>query len=91
MLLCIAQLTYSKHKQCNHQDTNSDVQQRNIPKTNYYTIFDFCIAGGFWAVILFRAAWKRSWVGRDPTHSIIVAEKSVAIIGDMALAQLLTA
>ena len=49
------------------------------------------VAGGFWAVILSRAAWKKSWAGRDPTHSIIPADRSVAITGDMARAQLLTA
>ena len=49
------------------------------------------VAGGFWAVILSRAAWKRSRVGRDPTHSIIAVDRSVAITGNMARAQLLTA
>ena len=49
------------------------------------------LAGGFWAVILSRAAWKKSWAGCDPTHSIIVADRSVAITGDTARAQLLTA
>ena len=49
------------------------------------------VAEGFWAVILSRAAWKKSWVGRDPTRSIILADRSVAITGDMAWAQLLTA
>ena len=49
------------------------------------------VAGGFWAVILSRAAWKKSWAGRDPTHSMIPADRSVAITGDMAWAQLLTA
>ena len=49
------------------------------------------ITGGFWAVILFWAAWKRSWAKRDPIHSIIVADRSVAIIGDTTLAQLLIA
>ena len=35
MLLHTASLlTYSKHKQCNHQDTKSDVQQHNIHITN---------------------------------------------------------
>ena len=35
MLVCIARLlTYSKHKQCNCQDTNSDMQQPNILTTN---------------------------------------------------------
>ena len=35
MMLCIARLqTYSKHKQCNRQDTNSDKQQPNIHTTN---------------------------------------------------------
>ena len=37
MLLCIARLTYSKCKQCNRQDTNSDIQQRNIHTTNNQT------------------------------------------------------
>ena len=49
------------------------------------------VAGGFWAVILFWAKWKRSWVGRDPTHSLIAVDRSVAITGDTARAQLLTA
>ena len=49
------------------------------------------VAGGFWAVILSRAAWKKSWAGRDPTRSIIPADRSVAITGDTARAQLLTA
>ena len=49
------------------------------------------VAGGFWAVILSRAVWNRNWAGRDPTHSIIVADRSVAIAGDTAWAQLLTA
>ena len=34
MLLCVARLTYSKRKQCNHQATNSDVQQHNIYTTS---------------------------------------------------------
>ena len=50
-----------------------------------------CVAGEFWAVILSQAVWKRSWAGHDPTHSIIVADRSVTITGDMARAQLLTA
>ena len=49
------------------------------------------VAGGFWAVILSRAAWKKSWAGRDPTRSIILVDRSVAITGDMVRAQLLTA
>ena len=49
------------------------------------------VAGGFWAVILSWAAWKKSWAGRDPTHSIILMDRSVAITGDTARAQLLTA
>ena len=49
------------------------------------------VAGGFWAVILSWAAWKKSWAGRDPTHSITPVDRSVAITGDTALAQLLTA
>ena len=49
------------------------------------------VAGGFWAVILSRAAWKKSWAGRDPTRSIIPTDRSVAITGDTARAQLLTA
>ena len=49
------------------------------------------VAGGFWAVILSRAAWKKCWAGRDPTHSIIVADRSVAITGNMVRAQPLTA
>ena len=50
-----------------------------------------CVAGGFWAVILSWAAWKKSWAGCDPTHSIIPVDRSVAITGDTARAQLLTA
>ena len=42
------------------------------------------VAGGFWAIILSRAAWKRSWAARDPTCSIIAADRSVAITGDTA-------
>ena len=34
MLLCIARLTYIKLKQCNRQNTNSDVQQCNMHTTN---------------------------------------------------------
>ena len=35
MLLCIDHLlTHSKSKQCNHQDTNSDIQQHNTHTTN---------------------------------------------------------
>ena len=49
------------------------------------------VAGGFWAVILSWAVWKKSWVGHDPTRSIIMANRSVAITGNMAWAQLLTA
>ena len=50
----------------------------------------FCII--IWLnFILSQAAWKRSWVGHDPTHSIIVADRSVAITGNMVQAQLLTA
>ena len=49
------------------------------------------VSGGFWVVILSWAAWKRSWAGRDPTHSIIVADRSVAIAGNTVRAQLLTA
>ena len=50
-----------------------------------------CVAGGFWAVILSQAAWKRSWVGCDPAHSIMMVDRSVAITGDTARAQILTA
>ena len=49
------------------------------------------VSGGFWAIILSRAAWKKSWVGCDPTRSIIAADRSVAITGGTARAQLLTA
>ena len=49
------------------------------------------VAVGFWAVILSQAAWKRIWAGRDPTQSKTAADRSVANIGDMAWAQLLTA
>ena len=49
------------------------------------------IARGFWAVTFSWAAWKRSWVGCDPTQSKMAADRSVAITGDMVWAQLLTA
>ena len=49
------------------------------------------VAEGFWAVILSRAAWKRSWVGNTPAYSIIAVDRSVAITGNMVRAQLLTA
>ena len=49
------------------------------------------IAGRFWAVILSWAVWKKSWVGCDPTHSIIMVDRSVAITGNTTRAQLLTA
>ena len=49
------------------------------------------VSGGFWAVILSQAVWKRSWAGRDPTHSIIAVDRNIAITGDMVQAQLLTA
>ena len=48
------------------------------------------VAGGFWAVILSQAAWKKSWAGHNPTHSIIAADRSFAITGNTAWAQLLT-
>ena len=56
----------------------------NRPKGLLKSIFlanpkSMSIVGGFWAVILSRAAWKKSWVGRDPTHSIIPMDRSVAI------------
>ena len=50
---------------------------------DYLWFFKVYVAGGFWAVIPSRAAWKRSWAGCDPTHSIIVADRSVAITGNM--------
>ena len=49
------------------------------------------VAGGFWAVILSQAAWKRSWAGCDPTQSKMAVDRSVANTGDTAWAQLLTA
>ena len=49
------------------------------------------VAGGFCIVIFSQAAWKRSWVGRDPTQSKMVADRSVATIGIAVQAQLLTA
>ena len=30
-------------------------------------LMDIFVAGGFWAIILSWTAWKRSWVGDDPT------------------------
>ena len=35
------------------------------------------VAGGFWAVILSQAAWKKGWVGHDPTRSIIAMQTEV--------------
>ena len=51
----------------------------------------FYISGGFWAVILSQAVWTSSWVGHDPTSSIIVVDRSVAITGNTAWAQIVTA
>ena len=56
-----------------------------------HNVFHMSQLKGFWAVILSRAAWKKSWAGRDPTRSIIPTDRSVAITGDTARAQLLTA
>ena len=50
-----------------------------------------CVAGGFWAIILSRAAWKRSWVGGDPAQSKMAMDRIVAMTGIVAWAQLLTA
>ena len=61
-----------------------------ISVTSVFT-YMILVAGGFRAVILSRAAWKKSWTGRDPTRSIIPTDRSVAITGDTARAQLLTA
>ena len=58
---------------------------------NLGTLFCFPVARGVWAVIPSWAAWKKSWVGCDPTHSIIAADRSVAITGNTVRAQLLTA
>ena len=60
------------------------------PKQSFYKSA-YSVAGGFWAVILSRAAWKKSWAGHDPTRSIIPMDRSVAITGDTVQAQLLTA
>ena len=49
------------------------------------------IAKGFWAAILFLAAWKRSWAGRDPIQNKTSTDGSVANTGVMVQAQLLTA
>ena len=57
----------------------------------YSLYIHITVAGGFWAVILSRAAWKKSWAERDPTCSIIASDRGVAITGDMVRAQLLTA
>ena len=62
-----------------------------ISKQHLTFLCPLYVAGGFWAVILSRAAWKKSWAGRDPTRSIILMDRSVAITGDMVRAQLLTA
>ena len=49
------------------------------------------VTRGFWAVILYQAVWKRSWVPYDPTQSKMAVDRSVANTSDMARAQLLTA
>ena len=48
-------------------------------------------AGGFWAVIISQAMWKRSWVGRDPAPSKMAADRSIATTGIAVRAQQLTA
>ena len=48
-------------------------------------------AGGFWAVILSQAAWKRIWVGCDPAQIIMASDRSIATTGIVEWAQLLTA
>ena len=69
---------------------NTRVDRYPIPRID--ELLDrLSVAGGFWAVILSRVVWKKSWVGHDPTRSIILTDRSVAITGDMARAQLLTA
>ena len=49
------------------------------------------IAGGFLAIIISWAAWKRSWVGHDPAQSKMAADRSVAATGIFVWAQLLKA
>ena len=49
------------------------------------------VAGGFWAVILSQAAWKRIWMECNPTQSEMAVDRSIANIGDMVQPQLLTA
>ena len=49
----------------------------------YYFVVCCVYCRRVWAVILSRAAKKKSWAGRDPTRSIIAADRSVAITGDM--------
>ena len=39
------------------------------------------MAGGYLAVILSWAVWKRSWAGHDPTQSKTAAAKVVATTG----------
>ena len=55
------------------------------------TLHEEHVAGGFWAVILSQAAWKRSWVGHDSTQSKMVTDRSVDTTRIAAQAQLLIA
>ena len=48
------------------------------------------IAVGLWASILSWDAWKRSWVGYDPTQSKMTVDRIGATIGIVAWAYLLT-
>ena len=50
-----------------------------------------CVAGGYLAVILSWAAWKKSWAGHDLAQSKTVMVKVVASTGIVAWAQQLTA
>ena len=48
------------------------------------------ISGGFWAIILSWAVWKKIWVGHDPTQSKMAADRIVATTGIAVWAQQLT-
>ena len=49
------------------------------------------IARGYLAMILFQTAWKRIWVGYDPTQSKMAVDRSVATTGMVLWAQILIA
>ena len=56
----------------------------------YRYLYVVHFTGGFSVVILSQAVWKRNWVGHDPAQSKMAMDKTVATIGIVAQAQLLT-